>query len=58
MIAPATIPSLISRAFPIPSNAIPIVATVDQELPVAIDTSALIITEANKKIVGFKSFKP
>ena len=47
--APATIPISKPNAFPIPINAIPIVAEVDQLLPVAKATMALIITHDGRK---------
>ena len=53
-IAPAISPSEIFNALPTPTNAIPMVADVVQELPVAIDTIIEIIQAANKKILGFK----
>ena len=52
IIAPATIPELISIAFPIPIMAIPIVADVVQLLPVEIDIIAQIITQAGRKNKG------
>ena len=57
-IAPATKPSEISRALPIPINAIPIVAEVVHELPVAIETTIQITQAANKKILAFKIWIP
>ncbi len=48
--APAVIPIEIPRASPIPINAIPTVAEVVQELPVAIEMIAQIIKQAAKKI--------
>ena len=42
-------------AEPIPIKAIPTVAEVVQELPVAIEIIMQIITEAGKKILGFRS---
>ena len=53
IIAPAINPIGKPRAFPIPNNAIPIVAIVLHELPVAKDTIAEIIAVANKKKFGF-----
>ena len=58
MMAPATIPSEISRALPIPNKAIPTVAMVDHELPDASETMAQIKQLANRKILGFSNFKP
>ena len=49
MIAPPINPSDIPNAFPIPSNAIPIVAIVDQELPDAKETMAQLIEERNHR---------
>ena len=54
MIAPPINPSDIPNAFPIPSNAIPIVAMVDQELPDAKETMAQIIQVATRNIFGFR----
>ena len=56
--APAVIPTSIPSVFPIPINAIPIVADVVQELPVAIDIIAQIITQAARNIVGLSICKP
>ena len=53
-IAPAISPSEIFKAFPIPIKAIPIVAEVVQELPVAIETIIQIIQAAKRNILGFK----
>ncbi len=53
-IAPATKPSEISSALPIPINAIPIVAEVVHELPVAIETTIQMTQAANKNILAFK----
>ena len=50
--APATIPSGISIALPIPINAIPTVAEVVQLLPVEMDIMAHMIKQEGKKIVG------
>ena len=47
--APATIPVSNPRTFPIPINAIPTVAEVDQLLPVAKDVKAHIIMQAGRK---------
>ena len=58
IIAPATIPVLISMAFPIPTKAIPMVADVVQLLPVEIDIIAQIITHAGKKNKGWKIWSP
>ncbi len=58
MIAPATNPSDMPKVFPIPKRAIPIVAIVDQELPVEIETMALTTQAANRKMVGFNICKP
>ena len=56
--APATIAGSIPRAFPIPIIAIPIVADVDQELPVEIETIAEIKIHEGRKSEGFIIFKP
>ena len=56
--APAIIPGDIPSALPIPTSAIPTVADVVQELPVAIDITAAIITEAGKNISGLNTCKP
>ena len=56
--APAIIPVGIPKALPIPTNAIPTVAEVVQELPVAIEIIAEMTTEAGKKIDGFKTCSP
>ena len=58
MIAPPISPWLKPRAPPIPSIAIPIVAIVDQLLPVAKETTAQTTQVANRKIVGFKISSP
>ena len=58
IIEPATKPSGIPNASPIPINAIPIVAIVDHELPDAIDTIAQIIHDAKRKISGLSIFNP
>ena len=58
MTAPATIPTGISRARPIPIKAIPTVAEVVQLLPVAKEIIAHIIIQAGKKILGCKICKP
>ena len=58
MTAPAVIPAEIPKAFPIPINAIPMVAEVVQELPVAIDTKAQMIRQAAKNMLGFKICNP
>ena len=52
------IPSEIFRALPIPINAIPIVADVVHELPVAIETIIQIIHAANRKISGLSILIP
>ena len=52
--APATIPTGISRARPIPIKAIPTVAEVVQLLPVAIEMMAQMTIQAGKKILGCK----
>ena len=56
--APATTPTSKPSALPIPINAIPIVADVDQLLPVAMATIALIITHAGRKKDAFIILKP
>ena len=48
-------PKGIPKASPIPINAIPTVADVVQELPVAIDIIAAISTQAGKNIVGLNT---
>ena len=58
IIEPATIPSFIPIALPIPISAIPIVAMVDHELPVASETIEHITTEANRKMPGLSIFNP
>ena len=49
IIAPAVIAGGAPSAVPIPISATPTVATVDQELPVAIETIEQITTAATKK---------
>ena len=56
--APATIPTGMSSARPIPIKAIPTVADVVQLLPVAIEIIAQIIIHAGKKILGCKICRP
>ena len=56
--APATKPSEISKALPIPKSAIPTVAIVDHELPEARDTIEQIIHAATKNIFGLMICKP
>ena len=46
------------RAVPIPTKAIPTVAEVVQELPVAIEITAAIITEAGRNISGLSTCNP
>ena len=58
IIAPPINPNGNPIAVPIPSRAIPNVAIVLHELPVAIDTIAVIIAVANKNILGFNICKP
>ncbi len=58
IIAPATKPGENPSAVPMPNSATPMVAIVDQELPVDIDITALIRTVANRKIFGFRISKP
>ena len=53
--APPISPSEIPNAFPIASKAIPIVAMVDQELPVAKEMIAQIIEVATRNIFGFRN---
>ena len=48
--APATTPSGSPNALPIPTKAIPIVAAVVHELPVARETTALTTTAAKRNI--------
>jgi hypothetical protein len=45
-------------ALPIPSKAIPTVATVLHELPVESETTEQMKQVANKKIVGLRIFSP
>ena len=54
-IDPAIKPSEIPNAFPIPINAIPIVADVVQELPVATETIIQMRQEAIKNIFGLSN---
>ena len=56
--APAIMPVLIPNAVPIPTNAIPTVADVVQELPVATEITAQIITDAGKNMAGLSTCKP
>ena len=56
--APATIPKSKPNAPPIPIKAIPTVAEVVQELPVAIEITEHIINVAGKKMAGLKICKP
>ena len=56
--APAVIAGSKPNPLPIPIKAIPIVALVVQELPVAIETTIHTNTQATKKIVGFKICNP
>src|SRR5690606_15325829 len=56
--APAIIPEDMPNAVPIPTNALPTVAEVVHELPVATEIIAAMITEAGRNIVGFKICKP
>ena len=58
IIAPPIKPSEIPNAVPIPSIAIPIVAIVDQLLPVERETIAQIIQHANRKMEGLKISNP
>ena len=58
IMAPATKPSSIFNALPIPNNAMPMVAIVDQELPVATETVAHSIKAPPRKKVGVTKFKP
>ena len=58
MIAPAVIPTGTPIAFPTPISAIPTVAEVVQELPVATDIRAQITTLAAKKTVGLRILIP
>ena len=50
--APAIIPEGSPNAFPIPINAIPTVADVDQLLPVANEITVQINTQAGRKKLG------
>ncbi len=56
--APAIIPTSKPKAFPMPIKAIPIVADVDQLLPVAKATMALIITHEGRKNEALIILKP
>ena len=58
IIAPHTKPSFIFNAVPMLNKAIPKVAIVDQELPVANEIIAHIIQQIKRKISGFSIFKP
>ena len=58
MIDPPIIPTLIPNAWPIPKRAIPMVAIVLHELPVAKLTIAVIIAVTNRNIYGFNICKP
>ncbi len=58
MIAPATIPAGIFNTVPIATKAIPTVAEVVHEEPVATETIAQTIQAATRKIAGFKICKP
>ena len=58
MTAPAVIPGLIPRAFPMPTRAMPTVAEVVQLLPVATEMIAQITTQAGKKIWGLSNSRP
>src|SRR5690606_1217477 len=56
--APAVIPNGMPNVRPIPIRAIPTVAEVVQELPVARLTTEQIITQVTKNMVGFKTCSP
>lgn len=56
--APAIIPVEMPKADPMPTSAIPTVAEVVQELPVAMEITAQIIMEAGKKMAGLNTCKP
>ena len=56
--APALQPMSIPKICPIAISAIPTVAIVLHELPVASETIAQITQEAAKKILGFKISNP
>ena len=58
IIEPAIKPSEIPRTCPIPINAIPTVAIVDQDLHDAKETIAQITDEAIKKYSGFRICNP
>ena len=58
IIAPATHPSLIPIAVPIPINATPTVPTVPQDDPVESDKTAQTMQAAKRKIVGSSSKSP
>ena len=56
--APAVMPNGTPKASAIPIKAIPTVAEVVQELPVATEITAQITTHAGRKIVGFNTCNP
>ena len=58
IIAPATTPRSNPNAFPIPIRPIPIVAVVDQLLPVARATIELMITQVGKKKEALINLSP
>ena len=58
MIAPATMGTGSPRPRPMPTNAMPTVPAVDQELPVASETIAQITQAVTRKIEGEMSRSP
>ena len=58
MIAPAIIPSLNPKAFPIPSKATPIVAIVVQELPIVMETNAQMMQAVRRNTLGLMILTP
>ena len=58
MTAPATIPDDIPMLIPIPIQATPTVAIVDQLLPIASATTLQSMITTTKKYVGLISLKP
>ena len=58
IIAPPINPGGSPKALPVPKSAMPTVAIVLHELPVANETIAVIIAVANKNILGLSSCNP
>ena len=58
MIAPATSPSLNPSAFPMPSNATPMVAMVVQELPIINETRAQMTQAVKRNTFGLIILTP